>query len=80
MNQNVTVITLEDNKNYVVLDKIIIDDKSYLILALEDNPKLIIAVAFLEESKSVEPIKNQEILNQVLKEFASKHPEFLKNA
>ena len=77
MKEKVSVLTLDNGKEYAVLEKIINNNHNYLILFEENNPKNVV-IAELYEGKDpyIELNLEDEIIKEVLQIFVEKHPEY----
>ncbi len=79
MSQKVSVLTLEDGKDYVVLEQIKKEKHDYLILFEDENPKNIVVTEFYSGEESyVELIEEEELKYNIIEEFFQRHPEFQK--
>lgn len=80
MNETVSVITLDDNIDYVVLEKITFDSHEYLILFEDEKPDHIVIAELLEEEQDsfIETVEDDELTIKILDEFFKRHPEFKK--
>ena len=74
MNEEITVLTIDD-KDFVVLEKIIKDIHEYLILFEEENPKNILLVEYYKNSSQVEEIEDKNLKLMLLEEFFKRHPD-----
>lgn len=80
MNEEMTVITLNDNKEYGILDKIVINDQKYLVLFDMVNPEHLEIVKYEKSAeKSYILDITEEEFNLVSKDFYLKHPELKSN-
>ena len=77
MNDEITVMTIDD-KDYVVLEKILKDVHEYLILFEEDNPKNILLVEYYKNASQIEEIENKDLKIMILEEFFKRHPDLQK--
>lgn len=84
MNDEVTmnVITLDNQKEYFVLDKILHNQDTFVYLALKENPEEIVIRKRIVESEEVflEEIANLDELQLAFSLFFKKHPELLKES
>ncbi len=78
MNDEITVMTIDD-KDYVVLEKILKDVHEYLILFEEENPKNILLVEYYKNASQIEEIENKDLKIMILEEFFKRHPDLQKN-
>ena len=78
MNDEITVMTIDD-KDYVVLEKILKDVHEYLILFEEENPKNILLVEYYKNDSQIEEIENNDLKIMILEEFFKRHPDLKKN-
>ncbi len=76
MNDEVSVIKLDDNQDYVVLEKITMQNQDYLILFLEEDPRKIMFVSYDEKEKTVTEVTSKPILNNLYVQFYQRHPEY----
>ena len=74
MNDEITVMTIDD-KDYVVLEKILKDVHEYLILFEEENPKNILLVEYYKNASQIEEIEDKDLKIMLLEEFFKRHPE-----
>ena len=74
MNDEITVMTIDD-KDYVVLEKILKDVHEYLILFEEENPKNILLVEYYKNASQIEEIENKDLKIMILEEFFKRHPD-----
>ena len=74
MNDEITVMTI-DEKDYVVLEKILKDVHEYLILFEEENPKNILLVEYYKNASQIEEIENNDLKIMILEEFFKRHPD-----
>ena len=74
MNDEITVLTI-DEKDYVVLEKILKDVHEYLILFEEENPKNILLVEYYKNASQIEEIEDKDLKIMLLEEFFKRHPE-----
>ncbi len=74
MNDEITVMTIDD-KDYVVLEKILKDVHEYLILFEEENPKNILLVEYYKNASQIEEIENNDLKIMILEEFFKRHPD-----
>ena len=77
MNDEITVMTIDD-KDYVVLEKILKDVHEYLILFEEENPKNILLVEYYKNASQIEEIENKDLKIMILEEFFKRHPDLQK--
>lgn len=77
MNEEVTILTM-DNIDYVVLEKINKDEKEYLILFEDENPKNILIVEYFKKTSQVAEIDDANLKNEIFEEFFKRHPEVKK--
>ena len=84
MNDEVTmnVITLDNQKEYFVLDKILHNQDTFVYLALKENPEEIVIRNRIVENEEVflEEIPNLDELHLAFSLFFKKHPELLKES
>ena len=76
MNDEVSVIKLDDNQDYVVLEKITMQNQDYLILFLEEDTRKIMFVSYDEKEKTVTEVTSKPILNNLYVQFYQRHPEY----
>ena len=74
MNDEITIMTIDD-KDYVVLEKILKDVHEYLILFEEENPKNILLVEYYKNASQIEEIENNDLKIMILEEFFKRHPD-----
>ena len=76
MNNEVMVptITLENEKEYIVLDTIVWNENKYIILTEENDPEAILINRVLEND-ILSPLDNALELKEILNMFLEKHPE-----
>lgn len=69
------VITLEDNKEYVIIDTVVIENNNYLVLASnDDNDEIVIRKVVIKDNKEVLVRLEDEIeFDNVLQEFYKKY-------
>ena len=77
MNDEITIMTIDD-KDYVVLEKILKDVHEYLILFEEENPKNILLVEYYKNASQIEEIENNDLKIMILEEFFKRHPDLQK--
>ena len=77
MNDEITVMTIDD-KDYVVLEKILKDVHEYLILFEEENSKNILLVEYYKNASQIEEIENKDLKIMILEEFFKRHPDLQK--
>ena len=77
MNDEITILTI-DEKDYVVLEKIVKELHEYLILFEEDDPKNIMLVEYYKKTSQVEEIVNKDLKVMILEEFFKRHPDLQK--
>ncbi len=77
MNDEITILTI-DEKDYVVLEKIVKELHEYLILFEEDDPKNIMLVEYYKKTSQVEEIVNNDLKMMLLEEFFKRHPDLQK--
>ncbi len=72
--EEIEIISLNDN-NYYVMDRINIDDATYIVLLNVNNETDLIVRKELtkEDKKYLAKLENEEELQKVLKEFANKN-------
>ena len=84
MNDEVTmnVITLANQKEYFVLDKIFHNQDTFVYLASKENPEEIVIRKRIVENEEVflEEIANLDELQLAFSLFFKKHPELLKES
>lgn len=78
MSQKVSVLTLEDGKDYVVLEQIKQESHDYLILFEDENPQNIVVAEFYSGKESYIELIEEDLKYQIIKEFFHRHPEFQK--
>lgn len=73
-NINCNVITLENNIDYVEVDKIEFDNNTYLFLSNEDNDKDFTIRRLIRENDGeyLQKLSNQEEFDRILKLFIDK--------
>ena len=69
---DVSVITLDDDKDYVVLEKI----DNYLIVFEEDNPQNVLFASYDEESQCLKKVTSKSTLTDLYLAFCERHPEY----
>lgn len=69
--KKVTSFTIDD-KEYVVLDKVEIDNKTYLYLFNEENPNDFLIQEYQENNNDLQGV-SEDIFNQVLIKIKEKH-------
>ncbi len=77
MNDEITIMTI-DNKEYVVLEKIVKESHEYLILFEENNPKNIVLCEYFKNSCEIAIIDEEETKIYIFEEFFRRHPELKK--
>ena len=84
MNDEVTmnVITLDNQKEYFVLDKILHNQDTFVYLASKEKPEEIVIRKRIVENEEVflEEIANLDELQLAFSLFFKKHPELLKES
>lgn len=68
----VTTLTLEDNKEYIVLDKIEKNDKTYFFLVSNEENQDYLIQEYKKGENKLYSI-NEEEFDSLLKEFLEKH-------
>ena len=78
----VTVVTLDDQKEYFILDKILYKQDTFVFLALKEQPEKIFVRKRVTSNQEVflKEILNFEELQLAFSLFFQKHPEFLKES
>lgn len=78
--EQVSVITLEDGIDYVVLDKISIENHDYLILYEDEHPENVSVKEFFGGTDAyLEDIDDPKEYQKVIAEFFKLHPELQKS-
>ena len=84
MNDNITinVVTLDDQKDYFILDKISHNLDTFVFLASKDDEKKILVRKRIVSNNEVflEELANFEELQLAFSLFFKKHPELLKES
>ena len=73
----VTTVTLEDNQEYIVLDKMDMNNKSYIFLVSNNEEQDFLIQEYRKDGNKLYPITEEEF-DLLLKEFNKRH-ENLKN-
>lgn len=75
MNEEVNIITLDDGKDYMVTDEIVINNVKYLLLTNEDDVAdfCIRKINNINNSEYLVGLNNKDEVLNVLKEFAKKN-------
>ena len=73
----VTTVTLEDNQEYIVLDKMDMNNKSYIFLVSNNEEQDFLIQEYRKGGNKLYPITEEEF-DLLLKEFNKRH-ENLKN-
>ena len=75
MNEEVNIITLDDGKDYMVTDELIINNVKYLLLTNEDDVAdfCIRKINNINNSEYLVGLNNKDEVLNVLKEFAKKN-------
>ena len=74
MNEEVTVLTLDNGKQYVVLEKIKYNGQEYLILFNEENPRELLYGEYLNQE--ITEVTNPNLIKDLTGEFFLRHPEY----
>lgn len=75
MNEEVNIITLDDGKDYMVTDELVINNVKYLLLTNEDDVAdfCIRKINNINKSEYLVGLNNKDEVLNVLKEFAKKN-------
>lgn len=75
MNEEVNIITLDDSKDYMVTDELVINNVKYLLLTNEDDVAdfCIRKINNINNSEYLVGLNNKDEVLNVLKEFAKKN-------
>ncbi len=75
MNEEVNIITLDDGKDYMVTDELVINNVKYLLLTNEDDVAdfCIRKINNINNSEYLVGLNNKDEVLNVLKEFAKKN-------
>lgn len=75
MNEEVNIITLDDGKDYMVTDELVINNVKYLLLTNEDDVAdfCIRKINNINNSEYLVGLNNKDEVLIVLKEFAKKN-------
>ena len=77
MSDTVSVLTLDDQKEYIVLEQITKEEHTYYIIFENENPKNVQVIEVFDNKEFI-VIDEEPLKTNIFKEFFKRHPEFQK--